>query len=316
MKNVDGSHIFIQLKWVGDPLKPKFRYSERGTDIVADYELTIGQEFTIIVSGGRYCIGTENDKGKWMTCVANQQFQGKLGSITEKIIARTYIQCFDCNNSGYFSCRMTCIGDICRESSQTAKKMCTPPNTAVYLTHIAGSIKVGVSLGLPRRWIEQGSDIGTVVAKVPGLEARRIEHLASQSMEFKKAIHGVTKINHLGKYDQQTAELELQQAVERIKPILEFHVPRTSGEIVTNPEPISLQSHYSEVDIPEDIQIIELNEGSEFGGKIIAIKGSIVVVENEGYFYAADFRKLRARTFNFMEGKAQMKGNPSLTEWF
>ena len=35
--------------------------------------------------------------------------------------------------------------------------------------------KVGVSLGLPRRWVEQGSEYAVHIATAPGLEARRID---------------------------------------------------------------------------------------------------------------------------------------------
>jgi len=229
---------------------------------------------------------------------------------------RTYIQCYRCATTEYFTCRMTCQGDVCVPTSDRAYELCQPPKTSVYLTYVGDELKIGVSLGIPRRWVEQGSDLATVVATAPGLEARRLEQYAAQQLNLKLQVRNSTKLQSLNSIDMEQGRQQLEKAIDDIQPLITEILGNVPGNTVRQPEIIDLHPYYGDLHISTPVQQVEVLPGNEFGGEIVGLKGSILVVKQGAYHYAMDLKKLRSYEFDFIDEKAKIATQSYLDQWF
>jgi len=234
----------------------------------------------------------------------------------DNIVEGSINQCFLCSKNSFFQCRMRCQGIFCNPSSDKAKEICTPPNTYVYLTHVGGSLKVGVSTNLQRRWLEQGSDYSVAIAKGSGLEARRLEKLLSDELSLKMQVRGNTKLRNYipPKFDDINNEF-LYKITEMNSIISEFQsnnpsISQLGGKLV------DLTINYGELETNRPFEIIDVKPDNEFGGIIVSIKGSIVVTQKGRYYYAMDFNKLSGLTIEFLEREAVIKTQLALDDWF
>ncbi len=305
-----GQFIFTGLFWKND--QPYITYCRIDDTRLEEKSLKVGDKFNIRFRAGKYCIGTEIDRALWISCAENKL---RLGKDKKTALLESSKQCDDCLNNNFFTCRMTCTGMFCKPSSPKAKLICKPPNTNVYLTSVAGIKKVGVSLSLPRRWIEQGSDLAVKVAEAPGLEARRIEQRIAEELSLKLQVRNNHKIKNLASKNIEQERSSLMELVSKSMKIIDDNLAET-GKRIENPEILEFSESYGEnlngLNILE--KKIELN--GEFGGEIVAIKGSILVVKQETYYYAIDLKKLISNTFEFIEHDARMDTQTALDEWF
>jgi hypothetical protein len=316
-------YIFAKFIWNIDPIYPSIGLIPIGKERYSELPIKIGEDFNIKLGERKLCIGTEVNAGKWITCIENQRnISIKMG---KSVIANTYTekevdsdkQCTNCRTTNYFTCRMTCIGDVCIPKSDIAKTKCDPPVTSVYLTHVGGELKVGVSLGIKRRWLEQGSDYAIEIAKAPGLIARRLEQAIAKQTALKLQVRNTRKIRHLLPVTEESAQQEISLKIQEIHPIMVRYLENEEGEILSNPSLYNFTTLYGQLSFERQIDIIDPEPGIEFGGELVTIKGSIIIVKQGLYYYAMDTKRLVSHTIEFLDRPATNKREQAgLDEWF
>lgn len=314
--------IFVGQFWHRDPIYPILRLVPSRGVKHSEYPLTLGEQFNIKISPERYCIGTSHfDKG-WITCIENQNEynrQNLVEGVQEaKKVGSSLNQCLLCQEDDFYRCRKICSGEICEPSSQAAFNKCQPPDTAVYLTHIAGELKVGVSLRKEGRWLDQGSDYSTVVAYAPGLEARRIEQRLGQKLDLKLHIKNSTKFRNFSPMPMEYVAEEIEDTVTKAQQIIDEVLKGCEGKRIKNPKIYDYTSYYGKIDFERPIQVVDIKDEAdiEFGGSIVALKGSLLVVQQGIYYWGIDTKELISREFEFLNRDAKMEGQTSLDEWF
>ncbi len=309
------SSLFIRLKWSADPVQVSVISSNFETGQIQYQKLTVGEERYFRIVGGKFCIGSEVDRGKWISCIQNRISKG-LEPVNEKL--ETGLQCSICQTSDFFACRMTCTGAFCRPSSERAFQLCQPPETMVYLTTIGDKNKVGVSLNGKKRWLEQGSDYATWVVKLPGLEARAVEHRVARELGLALQVSSKYKQGIIHRNSQQNKMDELSKAIPAVVDITQQIMREQNVPAVFNEEVkiLDLTPYYGQLDsIDKPVQEIEITENSEFGGKIVAIKGAFVIFEKEGYYYSLNCKKIEGYVFEEISN-ASIETQFSLDDWF
>ncbi len=307
---------FLKLNWEGIPPHPYILVADE-TGKIEKRELIHGETINLKINDLGFCIGTELDRGVWISCQENQSRHGKTKRDHPNEVTQGN-QCSLCLSEDFFSCRKICTGNFCNPSSQKAFDLCQPAETAVYLTKIGDKNKVGVSLNPLKRWVEQGSDFATWVIKLPGLEARKVEHEISGAFNFSLQVSSKYKSSQLHqKMDGKSLE-ELEMAIEAVKQTGTAIAKERGKPVVVNPDPTfqSLSKYYGDLDaISRPVQEIKIDRGVEIGGKIIAIKGPLIVIEKNGYFFSVNSKKLSGCSFTEIEN-ANVKTQFSLDDWF
>ena len=313
-------YIFVKLIWKRDPVYPTIRIVSTRNQKFSELPLVIGDPFNIRIRQRKLCIGTEIAGLGWVTCLANQQRLNKpyvrAGVQQERPVPDEFLQCPDCRNSSYFSCRQICIGKECTPSSQEAFDLCQGPKTSVYLTHLGGQMKVGVSLDLQRRWLEQGSDYGVEVIKLPGLEARRLEQQISKELDLKLQVRNTAKVRDFKPINFEFAAEEFESSLIAIDEMIINDYEGVQTERSNTREVQDLTASYGNLDPDRPIQLVEPKSMLEFGGVLEAIKGSLIVVRNGLYLFAMDTKSMIGRTFDILDDTVEMSGQKSLEEWF
>ncbi len=209
---------------------------------------------------------------------------------------------------------MTCTGTVCSPSSSEAFKLCSTPDTYVYVTHVGGSVKVGVSLSPIKRWLDQGSLFGAKVFRSWGLEARRIERELATKLEAKLAVRSSTKITQLasGKMLVSKAREELEEALQKVvgfKPsVKHFREQITIHDLTSN---------YGEIfDLDQAPSEVDLSLNHEIGGIIEGAIGRLIVFRNKNSIFVLDVKKILGRVIVFLPKVKEMKGQRSLMDFF
>ncbi|MFV2014749.1 MAG: DUF2797 domain-containing protein, partial [Candidatus Heimdallarchaeota archaeon] len=305
-------YIFVKLVWNRNPVYPMMRLVSTKNQEFSEMPLVIGDEFNIKIRQRKLCIGTEIAGLGWITCIANQNRLNKpyrkVGVQQERPLAPEYFQCLDCRSSSYFSCRQICIGKECNPSSQEAFDHCQGPRTSVYITHLGGQLKVGVSLDVQRRWLDQGSDYGVELIKLPGLEARRLEQQISNNLNLKLQIRNTAKIRDFSPINPDYAISEMEEKFAEIKQIINEDYQEIEKKIIDTQEIIDLTEFYGNLNPDRPIQLVEVKPTVEFGGTIESVKGSIIVVRNGIYLFGIDTKTLIGQTFDILDRSAAMSG--------
>lgn len=314
------AYIFVKLVWNLNPIYPSLRIISTKNEQFSELPLVIGDEFNIKFGGRKLCIGTEMAEKGWITCVANQNRLNKpyfkLGIQQERGVPNEYIQCLDCRQANYFACRQICIGNECNPSSQQAYDACQGPRTSVYLTHLGGQTKVGVSLSVQRRWLEQGSDYGVELVKMPGLASRKLEQQISKELDLKLQVRNTAKIRNFKPLSLKYGGEELESKFNQCLEIISKDFAETD-KIINDPLEITdLTPNYGKLEIDRPIQLVDFKPSLEFGGTIEAVKGSIIIVRNGLYLYGLDTKILTSRTFRILDHEASIGGQRSLEEWY
>lgn len=314
------NYIFVNLAWKTDPITSWLRFLHQGSSNYTDVQISMGDKFNIAFLSRRFCIGTDLAGPGWVSCIERQKIFHQLNLVAGKYqeieVENKYNQCYLCRQQNYFSCRIICTGVKCEPSSERAFEICQPPDTVVYLTHIGGQIKVGVTLDITRRWLEQGSDQVTVIARTPGLEARRIEHQISEELSVKTQIRNTTKIRNLLNTKTEEVKQDLQNKVRDSKRIVDKVLSTSPGVAFSDPKIVSLSKYYGDLEFDKRVTEIEPIPGTEFGGDVMAVKGSIIIVKNSMYYYALDTKKFTSTEFQLLDRTAVIEGQASLDEWF
>ncbi len=206
-----------------------------------------GDKIKIIKEYGKYCTGYFKDN-KHYPCPNNAEI--KYGT-----------KCQECALKDDFLTCAKCNGSVCN-AKEEIRNNCLNSTYFLYITLIGSILKVGITKSnrYLRRWIEQGSDYSALIGSGNGLEMRRKEH------EMSKII--VDRINTRKKIDM---------LFEDKKEILEKFLKENG----LNAKIVDVRHYYEGLNlVPKDVA-----EAKILNGRIVAIKGKLIVFENSGKYY-------------------------------
>ncbi|MHA1461606.1 MAG: DUF2797 domain-containing protein [Candidatus Heimdallarchaeota archaeon] len=269
------------------------------------YDLTPGNYLNIRVSEPKkkYCVGFSSTNGEHIPCP------------TGELIESNRMQCQSCSFNEFYLCRAICQGDFCHPSSNDAKEHCWKTTACVYLTHIAGKIKVGSSTNPLRRWLGQGSDAGICVAEGVGLAPRALEHQIGLKLSLPLAVRITQKMKFLGKsIGRGKINEELQAAIDEIYESMksEILLPKEKLEEITY-----LDSYHGTIPEINARPIVKkiADDSFELSGEIIGVKGTILVLRNGATYYTTNLSSIIGLYVDISEEKSEMKGQKSLFDF-
>ena len=294
----------------GWKLKPKpspyILYTDSPMDTKEDiFELTKGKNINLQIepSEGKYCVGFNTYNGEHLPCPNIEELE------------KNRIQCQSCSFNEFFTCKVICQGDFCAPSSEEAKKYCWETKASVYLTHIAGKIKVGSSTSPFRRWLGQGSDAGVVIAEGVGLEPRAFEHRIGLKLAYPMAVRINQKLKQLGQANNRESIIqEMKEAVNEIYNSIKSDILLPIDKLLP---PTFMDELYGDIPLLKTRPLVKKinNDSFQFAGKIVGVKGSILVVVNGQTYHAFDLHSLIGRNVVINEEKEEMGGQKSLFDF-
>ena len=285
--------------------EPYIMFNKQGSEHENILILKQGENITIKVKPNqkKICVGFHSASGKHILCP------------TAELISLNKVQCQSCSLSEFYICKAICQGDFCLPSSEEAKEHCWKTRASVYLTHIAGKIKVGSSTSTLRRWIGQGSDAGISIAEGVGLAPRALEHQISTKFSLPLAIRTSQKMKFIGKkIDKDKITNQLQSIIDEIYKTMksEILIPKKDLKPIT-----FLGKFFSE--IPSmNVQplVLKLDKtGLDLSGKIVGVKGSILVVKNVETYFALPLNPLVGIKAHLSQEYEEMRGQKSLFDF-
>ena len=299
-----GNYLLVNVSWKtldNSNYKPGLILQNISTDEEPFFfELKPDMQFSFEISKEKFCIGYEEKKGLWKKCPFNAHpVEGSN-------------QCLTCMSKDFFSCRKACNGTVCRPSSKEALELCSTMDTAVYVTHVGGNIKVGVSLNPLKRWLDQGSLFGAVVFKSYGLEAR-IERELAKRLSAKLSVRSTTKVNQLvNGFKIKKSREELEKALE----LVNNYTPKIA-HIREKQEITDLTVYFSNlITLEHPPKKIELSLNSKIGGIFKGMIGKIIVFENNSQNYYLDGKKIIGKKIKFIDEIPKIKGQQSIFDYF
>ncbi|NHJ87061.1 MAG: DUF2797 domain-containing protein [Asgard group archaeon] len=257
----------------------------------------------IISEQTKYCIGYNTFNGNRVPCPNNE------------VLSSNRVQCQSCSFNEFYICRAICQGDFCHPSSEDARNFCWNTDAFVYITSVAGKIKVGSSTNPLRRWLNQGSDAGISIAVGKGLEPRALEYHIGLDKKYKMAIRTNQKLKFLGsKINRESIQADITDALDEIYSNVKSNImiPREKLEPIT-----FLDSYYGSLNSLQSRPLEMKNDkaGLEVSGEIVGVKGDILVLKNVETYYAVNLNNLTGY-FVELENKLEtMTGQKSLFDF-
>lgn len=215
--------------------------------------------------GEKFCVGYVKD-GKYKPCENKRKVDFEL-LCQECQMMDDFFRCIKCNG-------------ICYNEKQ--RKFCEEGNYFVYLAAFDSLLKVGITSEhrFFERLIEQGADFGVKLALVKdGLLARKIEQDVKNKLKIADRVHGDEK--HRKIFGDPN-----KSAVEIAKAIIKLNI---------EPEIYDFRRYYKLQNILSTPKKLDVKLGLEMDGKVVATKGNIIIIENDGY-YSVDANHMRGRT--------------------
>lgn len=179
-------------------------------------------------------------------------------------------QCLSCKRKDDYLLCAQCNGSTCAAVNLDIKKRCFKSTHFLYLTLIGNKVKVGITRAgrYLKRWIEQGSDYSCIIGSGNGMEMRKKEHLFSK--EITDRIRNSEKIKLFMKDNREILEEFLKEK-------------NISAQI------IDIRKHYEGIDsIPKKPNVYD----GLLNGRIVCVKGKIVVFEKDNEYYYYDLNNL------------------------
>ena len=165
-----------------------------------------------------------------------------------------------------------------------------------------------------RRFLEQGSDYAVMIVRAPGLEARKIEHLAGSNYDLTLQIRNSFKLKNLKPEPKEMASEKLMKKFKSMEVMIDSNLKNTDGERL-KPEILDLTKYYGRLKFGNIEEFQAMND-KEFGGEIVSIKGSLVIVKHKDRYFALDSKTMISKTFTWLDRPAKMQLKPVLNNWF
>jgi len=251
--------------------------------------VAFGLPLSIKVMGGIGCTGFERD-GEWHTCPTNT-----VGTRC----------CPDCKTHAGYPAVQYCDGYNLDMFTADELEALNKPHY-LYLTIFADNLlKVGVSSSSRNylRQIEQGSLASLIVAKeMWGVPARQMETTIRKS--------GVNdKIQSTQKQNSIFPEISMAQAKEQLEalaskalPLLSSTKPEWQKFVLPEPEFLHFDEYYHLAQaqaLGRTPQIVNLSEQEGVSGRLVAVKGSFLLIDTDTELIAINAKKLRGYELSF-----------------
>jgi len=234
--------------------------------------------------GEKKCIGYRV-RGRYIECPEN------------RTVERTH--CESCKIQDDFFLCMKCNGDECINQKQRAS--CSHNNYFIYLTAFSSKLKVGLSFEhrIIPRWIEQGAGFGAKIAFLKdGLVARELEQ------KIKKYIGAVDRVR--GEEKQKTLmsdpNIEISSIFSAISTLKKSNMPH-----LINPEIYDLRHYYKLDKISYNPSILRIKKGTELKGKVVAVKGNIIVLHTPTGLFSVNSHDMIGRNIEIKYMQKEFK---------
>ena len=153
----------------------------------------------------------------------------------------------------------------------------------IYLAVFGHILKVGITQTFRKRtrWLEQGADFAAEIGyATDGLLARKIESSISKKIRITDRVNGREKLSMLFS-DPNISLSMLKKAIEML------HIP----DYVIH----DFRGSYGLENIRSEPKLVELGKGKIIKGKVVAVKGNLVVIESPTGYEAINLHSLKGR---------------------
>ncbi len=196
---------------------------------------------------------------------------GKRRKCPENALTTFDYMCEKCQKEDdYFFC-IRCSGECLNPKK---RNQCTKNIYSIYLAAFDSLIKIGISIDfrLLQRLVEQGADFGTkLVTLDDGKTARKMEQKIRRELGIVDKVRGEKKSEKIfGNPNNSVAALN--KKIQELK---------NNGMPLINPEIYDLRGYYRLGYVSKFPKLMQINEGMEIEGKVVAAKGNIVVIKNQ-----------------------------------
>lgn len=160
------------------------------------------------------------------------------------------------------------------------------PHMAYLVNFGVGQTKIGIAHKLPRRWLDQGARVGTIIKHCKdAYEAREIEANTKSGIGIPEAFNSSTKRRLLGfEFDPKLAENEILEVRDKIQNNLDFQLEMNSVE--------SLDEYYLN-NYKITLPIVDLTKNNNFiSGNVIGLVGEILILEQNDQQYMMSLKKM------------------------
>jgi len=209
--------------------------------------------------GKRFCIGYFKN-GKRYPCPEKRE------------VTKDY-QCELCKRLDENLPCVQCVG-FCRNLKK--RMQCMKQKYYIYLATFGDILKVGISneVRVKQRLVEQGADFGACLFKVvDGAVARREEQKIKRLLGIVDRVRGSEKHKRIFSNE----DIGIQKIENALKVLKKYY--KLDYEIY------DLRKYYNIK--PIETKFIEIKEGTRIRGKVISVKGNLVVLEKENISFNA-----------------------------
>ncbi len=184
-------------------------------------------------------------------------------------------QCNSCLLRDRFAMCFRCTGETC--INEKRRKDCANEQFIIYLAAFNSILKVGISFEARflERLVEQGADFGAVVGRVKdGMSVRKAEQEISAALEIVDRVRGNDKRRMLF-CNPNVAMANIKVAVKKMSHIFpQYTIP---------PQIFDLRGYYKLQNVVLEPKELAVSQDSKLDGNVVAAKGNIIVLENDGF---------------------------------
>ncbi|MFH0832231.1 MAG: DUF2797 domain-containing protein [Candidatus Aenigmatarchaeota archaeon] len=221
--------------------------------------------------GKKFCVGFFKD-GKHHPCPDNREI-------------RHGWNCDDCRvNDDFFQC-IRCSGECINPKKRSE---CEKNNYYIYLAAFDSLLKVGISYEhrILERLVEQGADFGAKIAFIrDGREARSVEQKIKNNLTIADRI--------LGSEKHKTLFGNPNVATENITKAL-VSLKEKKFDLI-KPEIYDMRRFYRLQNVLSDPENISVCDGISISGRVVAAKGNLLVLRNNGSFFSVNAHDIIGR---------------------
>ncbi len=202
-------------------------------------------------------------------------------------------QCSRCMERDGFALCMRCTGESC--INEKRRKNCAEEQYIIYLAAFNSILKVGISFEgrFIERLVEQGADFGAIVGRVRGgMNVRKIEQEISTTLNIVDRVRGNDKKRMLF-CNPDVAMLNIKAAIRKLN--------QNFSRYMIPPQIFDLRSYYRLQNVLLEPKEFSVLQDSRLEGNVVAAKGNIIVIENNG-FSSVNAHELLGREIEFQQG--------------
>ncbi len=246
----------------------KFKWNSNVPTLILenDEKIKLKNEISFVL-GEKHCIGYISNGIRYKCLNKTSNFNPLCKSCEQKDM--------------YYLCRK-CDGTKCLNPKM--RERCKENLYHLYIAMIGTIPKVGISASfrLKERLIEQGADFGAhIMSIVDGKEARIVEQKLSKYLGITDRINSQTKMKML-KSDVGKCVATLNKIISKLK----------FCGLVKDFEVYDFRKYYNIENVPEQPKKLVIRPKTKIEGKVVAVKGNIVVIESEKEFKCFDAQHL------------------------